>query len=719
MKWMPLSLLLLSTFLALAQGPDEDYVQIYNLIQQADTLSRGGDARGATQKYAEAQQSLSKLHSSYPKWNEEVVKFRLEYLADKLQGVPRTALGTNAPSTPPRTPGGVASPEIDSQVRSLNQEVQRLSTENASLEAKLREALAVRPASVDPRELAKTQEQLLLSQKERDLLKVSLEQEQAKTAAKKMAEELSRGDAKRLKQLEAERSGWQKKGDDLEKKITALNKELSSATTARTDAEKSRQADATKLTQLQQDRDELERKLKQASAAEARRADDAKQQEAAALKKVEQQRDELQKNLNAALSDVAKTKATTADAAKVKQLEQQRADLQKSLNTAQAELDRQAQQLVRQPASPSRESDKIKQLEQERSDLLKRLAEISNEQRRAPEVKPDQNAAARLADLQKQRDDLQTRLNSALSELAKSKTPTGDSKRIKQLEQERDDLSRKLAAALQEANDKSRTKSAPSGSSSDKREMARLKARLEVLEARPSPFTAEERAALSKPSVQAMASPATPPARIPGPEAKPEVKPANKSGPQLPPGAGELVAQAERAFEARRYSEAEKKYLELLQQDEKNVYTLSHLAAVYLEERRFVDADNYLGRALESDPEDEFSLSLRGVVKYDQDKYDEAIDYLSRAVKINPKRSATQVFMGLALAQKGQRGPAEAALRKALELQPNNPDAHYNLALLYASQKPPFLELARWHYEKATGAGIGRNADLEKTLGIK
>src|SRR6266567_910761 len=56
----------------------------------------------------------------------------------------------------------------------------RLSARNALLENKLKEALSVQPAAVDPRELAKAEEQIRLLQKEKELYKVSLAQEKAK-----------------------------------------------------------------------------------------------------------------------------------------------------------------------------------------------------------------------------------------------------------------------------------------------------------------------------------------------------------------------------------------------------------------------------------------------------------------------------------------------------------------------------------------------------------
>jgi len=62
------------------------------------------------------------------------------------------------------------------------------------------------------------------------------------------------------------------------------------------------------------------------------------------------------------------------------------------------------------------------------------------------------------------------------------------------------------------------------------------------------------------------------------------------------------------------------------------------------------------------------------------------------------------------------RGPAENALRRAIQLQPGYGSAHYNLALVYLHQQPPLIELARWHYQKAIAAGHPRSTQVEQLL---
>src|SRR6185436_1661239 len=93
---------------------------------------------------------------------------------------------------------------------------------------------------------------------------------------------------------------------------------------------------------------------------------------------------------------------------------------------------------------------------------------------------------------------------------------------------------------------------------------------------------------------------------------------------------------------------------------------------------------------------DAHAMTLLGIVKFRQEKFDEAFEILSHSAQIDPENAETQNYLGIALSQKGQRGAAETALRKAIQLSPGYGSAHNNLAVIYATQQPPFVELARW-----------------------
>ena len=159
--------------------------------------------------------------------------------------------------------------------------------------------------------------------------------------------------------------------------------------------------------------------------------------------------------------------------------------------------------------------------------------------------------------------------------------------------------------------------------------------------------------------------------------------------------------------------------MQVLQQDKKNVPTLANLAAIELDRGHLDAAEINIKQAVALAPDDPYSLFVLGRLRFAQKKYDEAIDALSRAAKLDPQDAQIQNFLGLALSEKGLRGPAETALRKAIQLDPGYANAHNNLAVVYITQQPPLVELARWHYQKALAAGQPRNPELEKMLDAK
>jgi len=504
---------------AFGQGLDDDYVQIFKLIQEADALTSSAPSQ-ALAKYLDAQAALDRLHKGSPDWNPRIVNYRLTYLANKI-----ASLSAN-PALPPTVPGSAskvppaavlvppnetaAPADWQSQLDGFKEQVRQLASDKALLEAKLKEALAMRPAELDPRELAKAEDKIKALQKENDLLKVSLEKQAPSPAA---------GGNAQLAQAQAQ--------------IAALQSDKES---------------------LRLEKAALENRVKQLSG------------------------------------------AVTAS-----------------------------------------------------------------------------NSSAGAA-------------------------AAGESARIKQLERERDDLQKRLDAATKKLN--GRKEKGAAGQVQDlENQLALLRARQEMLEARPAPYSAEE-LELLKPTAPTLA------------EANPNA--GRKSLKELPAGSAALVAEAQRWFAAKEYDKAEAAYQQVLQQNPKNVPALANLAAIQAEAGHFGGAESNIKQALALEPEDAYCLYVLGILKFRQAKYDEALDALSHAAKLDPQNAEVQNYLGLALSEKGLRVPAEAALRKAIQLQPGYAGAHYNLAVVYATQRPPATELARWHYQKAIAAGHPRNPDLEK-----
>ena len=471
----------------------------------------------------------------------------------------------------------------------------------------------------------------------------------------------------------------------MERQLRDLNNELVKVRTERTDyQQKLKEA----LAARPKDTDPAEMDKAQKKARDLQKAADLKQIEIEDLSKkitgVSKERDDFQKQV-AVLKDKAEVpvlkKENSALKSKVDELTKRAAAGDKS-----EEL---ARQLVSAKADLKAEQDRATDL----AKANKKMEAILTDPNNATGITVDQ-----FKSLEKKNKDLETAVKALEIQIQKG---TADGTKLRQLEKEREDLQKQLNELQKQLNEKKKV----SSNTSDKleQELAAAQARVAALEARKTPYSAEE-LALLKGSSAPVAAPA------------PVAKSAKKNSADLPPGAASVALEAQRAYAAQRFDEAEKKYLEVLTLDPGNVYTLANLGAAQMELNKLPEAETHLKRALALDGDDAFSLALLGLLKFRQQKSDDAFDALSRAAKLDPDNAQTQNYLGLVLSQKGQREPAEAAFRKAIQLAPGYAVAHYNLAVYYATQQPPTRELARWHYQKAISTGHPKSDELEKLL---
>jgi len=636
-----LALLLLPAVGVRAAGPDDQYLGIYYLIQEADAAQSAGRNKDALARYQDALTSLQRLQRVNPTWQPTVVNYRLNYLNNRLallnaltanakpEAKASTATPTNAPVA---TVSAVTNDAVAQQLNNLKTQVQRLQGENSSLQSKLRESLSVQPAASDPQELARVEQQLRELAKENDLLKFSLTDTQQKAAATPNA-----------------------------KSATALRKEA--------DQLRAQLATETKRTAtLTAEKAELQDRLGRTTASP---------RDTTARATVSRQLDDTSRQLEAQKAQTARlTKSNRALEAQVKALETEAANA----TALRAENSLLRQQVAGLKASGS-------------TDLQPRLAA----------------AEAQIASLLSERQLLQLEraaLEGRLEQLqlampvTSTAVETPSAKRMKELTKERDELQKQLTVANKElASRRSRTAAAKVDEM--EAQLAGLRARLEVLEAKPIPYSAEELALFRAPAPPLAVVTDTPVKR-------------NAVIPKPPSGTGVLVAEAQRHFMAGDYGKAEDTYRQILRKDEKNVYTLANLAAIQLEAGKLDDAEKTVTQALAVAPDDAYSLQTLGYLKFRQGNYDAAFDALSRAANANPDSAEVQNYLGVTLSHKGQRAAAETALRRAIQLDPSYGAAHNNLAVIYSSQTPPAVALARWHYQKALAARHPRNPELEK-----
>lgn len=632
-RLFPLGCLLIVFLFSLCQvhGQDEQYFRIYSLIQEADGFKNAQKPAAAYAKYLESQKLLLQFQRAYPDWNATVVKYRLTYLESALAEVtaknPEVTLPAEfQPKTTGTSPAPSKTAEADGQLASLQNEVRQLQTDKASLEAKLREALRLQPAAADPQALARAEQEIKSLKKDNALLNVALTQSPSRTVATdaKAIEDLKRqlAEANRHSAEQAARA------DTLTSEKAELQKKIDSLIPSAWNA--------TKIEAARKSLDETERRL-------------AEQIELNSRLSLEQ----------TALQNRVKTLMSESEAAV-------------ALRTENEILKK---QLAEWKSAPTNSEAVSRELTEARAQIAV--------------LKSDQNVLRlEKAALEKRFQQVSAPVP-ALSDVAA---------RVKDLEQERDELRKKLTAAEEEL---AAHWSKPSAGRVEvlTGEVEVLRTRLAVLETQRIPYTEEELALFQKPAPQ-VADP----------------KAGKKSSRDLPAGSLTLVAEAQKDFAARRYDRAEEKYQQVLKQDDKNVYTLANLAAIQLELNHLDDAEKNVRQALELAPADAYALSVLGFLKFRQGKFDDALDTLGHAAKLDPQNAEIQNYLGLTLSQKGMRKAAESALRKAIALDSNYGSAHYNLAVIYVTQKPADPALAYFHYQKALAAGVPANPEVERMI---
>ena len=648
-------------FSAQAAGPDDSFIQAYTLIAQADNLSRLGQKNSAIQKYRQAHNDLAALQSGYPNWNTGVVSFRIKYVDQKLKALGDAAPETAAPSAKPAVLDPAAARR---EISILKRKVESLENAIILKDAKLKEALSAVPSPEETQQLATLEANLSGLRQENANLKSAIDK--ATTRLKGA----NTGLAKAQADAEKAQADLAKAQAETEKTNEALAQAVEEAKTAKAKAN-DRQAKRleNKLADKQENLAKTEKEL--ASLATAHKALES---ELKSFKKGSREKDlqaqvgSLQKELSGNQKDLEKASGDVAA------LKSDKISLEEELKSF-------------------KKGNREKELEAEVGSLEKQLANSNSKLK---------ETASNLASAENSNDSLGDQLKA----LQKGS-------REKEFRNYISSLEKRLAKAERKNTNPASKRKGLTGifnwQKSDRAEKAQaaelqnridtLRSRLEILEAEKIPYTDEEKKLFAEPNTGDQ-----------------PVNTLQAKVATLPEGGADDFKAGQAALIEAKFGEAEQKFLHVLKLDEENPLTLGNLALAQMEQGNYEGAEASLTRALKNDDEDAFSLSLIGTLRYRQKKYDEARDYLAKAVKLNPEDSRAQHFLGSALNNLGQRKAAETALRKAVQIKPGYSEAHHNLAVVYATQNPPFIALAKFHYDKAVAGGHKKNADLEKIL---
>ena len=111
-------------------------------------------------------------------------------------------------------------------------------------------------------------------------------------------------------------------------------------------------------------------------------------------------------------------------------------------------------------------------------------------------------------------------------------------------------------------------------------------------------------------------------------------------------------------------------------------------------DRDWMGADAAFKRALELDPSNSEVVRSAALLAGAIGRFDEAIALDHRAIQADPLRPGTYFILGIHLMYRDRLEDAEAALNKALELNPQQPNVHRTLCVIQLLQSKPEKALA-------------------------
>ncbi len=212
------------------------------------------------------------------------------------------------------------------------------------------------------------------------------------------------------------------------------------------------------------------------------------------------------------------------------------------------------------------------------------------------------------------------------------------------------------------------------------------------------------------PAAPAVMAPATPPA-VPGIN----IAPVEKTG-TLPPDTTVLSQKAANAFGEQKWEEARSAYLEMLKVDNQNALAWANLGAVEQQAGKTKEALECFEKSVLANPKLSQSWNALGLIHASTGDTYRAISCFTRAIHEEPTDSRAHNYLAIAAKNLGWIDAAQTELQRAIELNPEYGIAHFNLALLYLDQKPPALELAKRHYDKALKLGVEKDEIVERRL---
>ena len=693
--------LLFSVAAAFAGDPADFFLKAYQDYQAGEKFERDGRLRDAMNSYASTVAILEQVRKDDPSWQEIVVNFRMRKAQENIE-----RLRVMVASEPEKLPShedplptrgfeiDIPDPAVTTRPRQQKAETAKKTESDSEI---TREQIASLERQVAEYRKLHAEEKKKREALEGDVASVKMELEKTKTELVATNSNLAQtGGA--LQNITHERDALKKKaGEPEDKRIEKLSDRI-----ARLEAEN----------EVAQDENaRLVGKLEKAATYISE------------SKKVLSATDEDRKNVAAQRDKaLARIKRLKDNDGELDALKAEKGALQKQLATQKPDLERLAKM----------ESEN-KDLAQRLAASEKKLAEASNSGGLSKaEVEGLQEEIGLLQDrLAASRQDLVARdasvkllmgqLDEATGELARLRLNPEPSEEQKRLFTESQLLRQIVLRQIHEQSERTQVVS------DLEKELERLQVQSEALASsvgilsNPPPVLKDEERALFREPIVVLKDPEVEGADL----SLTVVKPSNPaSTPRQSSGGADsltgdtkkLAVEASSLAKQRRFTDAEKKYQQVVDAAPENHFALANLAVTQIQSGKLSAAQVALEKAISLKSDDIFASVNLANVYCRQGRFEDSIAILNRVILADPKNAVAHNYLAIALGKKGDTAKAEESFRESLAIDPNYANAHFNLAVMYANAEPPSLQLAKKHYEKAKALGAEPDSVLERRL---
>ena len=185
---------------------------------------------------------------------------------------------------------------------------------------------------------------------------------------------------------------------------------------------------------------------------------------------------------------------------------------------------------------------------------------------------------------------------------------------------------------------------------------------------------------------------------------------------ELPEELREFARKGALASAAKKWKEARDAFTDMVDAAPENALALANLGMVEYRLEEYEAARDHLQESLEIKPSVAHHWLALALCHLQLDDRDLAWSCLFRARHEDESDPRIHLYLAVIARDHGWAIASEKELRRAIALDPQYTDAHFNLAMLYLEQEPPALELGRRHYFNALDLGAKRDAKIEATI---